>query len=296
MTAHAFLLPDGDLTATGEGGELTLAGDEGHHAATVRRIRAGETVLVTDGAGHQGTCTVIGVDRATLTVRIETVADAPVQRPRLVLVQALAKGDGSDLAVRTATELGADEIVPWQADRSVVRWEGRKAAAGREKWRRIVHAAVKQSRRPTIAAVAEPVGTAALADRVATWRAAGATVLLLHEQESRPIGAALAASGTGGLPSRTGEALSGSGGAPSGSGIGGLPSEASSGGGAAGRAESAHEVVVIVGPEGGVSDAEGAALAAAGAVPVRLGREVLRAATAGSAALAAVCALTGRWQ
>ncbi|MGY1642074.1 16S rRNA (uracil(1498)-N(3))-methyltransferase [Geodermatophilus sp. SYSU D00703] len=54
-------------------------------------------------------------------------------------------------------------------------------------------------------------------------------------------------------------------------------------------------VAVVVGPEGGLSDGEVVALAAAGARPVRLGPEVLRTSTAGAAALAAVSVRT-RWQ
>lgn len=55
------------------------------------------------------------------------------------------------------------------------------------------------------------------------------------------------------------------------------------------------EIVVVVGPEGGLSDAEIAALTAAGARSVRLGSEVLRTSTAGVAACAALLSRTPRW-
>ncbi|MDU0969007.1 MAG: 16S rRNA (uracil(1498)-N(3))-methyltransferase [Actinomycetaceae bacterium] len=62
---------------------------------------------------------------------------------------------------------------------------------------------------------------------------------------------------------------------------------------AAERAASAYWV--IVGPEGGITDDEVSQLAAAGAHPVRLGPTIMRASTAGPAALAVIAAATGRW-
>lgn len=58
---------------------------------------------------------------------------------------------------------------------------------------------------------------------------------------------------------------------------------------------SAGEVVLVVGPEGGIDDAELATFAATGALTSRLGPEVLRTSTAGVAALAALLARTSRW-
>ena len=54
-------------------------------------------------------------------------------------------------------------------------------------------------------------------------------------------------------------------------------------------------IVVVVGPEGGLSDDEVAAFVAAGAASVRLGGEVLRTSTAGVAAVAALLSRTPRW-
>jgi 16S rRNA (uracil1498-N3)-methyltransferase len=54
-------------------------------------------------------------------------------------------------------------------------------------------------------------------------------------------------------------------------------------------------VVVVVGPEGGISEDELAAFAAVGAAPLRLGTSVLRTSTAGVAAAAALLSRTPRW-
>jgi len=58
----------------------------------------------------------------------------------------------------------------------------------------------------------------------------------------------------------------------------------------------AGDLLLVVGPEGGIADDEVDALVAAGAQPVRLGPEVLRASTAAAVALGALGVLTGRWR
>ena len=70
----------------------------------------------------------------------------PDPDPELVLVQALAKGNRDELAIEAATELGIDAVVPWQAERSIVRWKADKATKGTAKWQMAVRAAAKQSR------------------------------------------------------------------------------------------------------------------------------------------------------
>lgn len=54
-------------------------------------------------------------------------------------------------------------------------------------------------------------------------------------------------------------------------------------------------VALVVGPEGGISDGEVAALVSAGATPVRVGTEIMRTSTAGPATIAALNALLGHW-
>jgi 16S rRNA (uracil1498-N3)-methyltransferase len=242
-TAPLFLVPG--LPASGS---LLLDGAEGRHAATVKRLRAGEDVLLADGRGGLAHAVVESAGRDTVSLSITSREDVPAPSPRVVLAQALVKGDRGELAVELATEAGVDAIVPWRAARCVARWEdgprGDKALA---RWRSTVREAAKQARRPWHPVVDEPVSTPALARRVAA--AAGA--LVLHE----------------GAMERLADLT--------------LPT--------------AGDLLLVVGPEGGVTDEEIAALAAAGARPVRLGAEVLRASTAAAVALGALGVLTGRW-
>ncbi|HZB47810.1 MAG TPA: RNA methyltransferase PUA domain-containing protein, partial [Mycobacteriales bacterium] len=103
------------------GGETVLGGAEGHHAAVVRRLRAGEAVRLADGAGGVADCTVVGPADGGLRLAVAAVRRLSPPSPRFVLVQALAKGDRGELAVELATELGVDEVLPWSAARSVTR-------------------------------------------------------------------------------------------------------------------------------------------------------------------------------
>jgi len=193
VTLPLFVAGRGALDAAAAGSTLRLDGDEGRHAAVVRRVRAGERLDVADGAGRVATCTVEAVDREGLRLVVEAVRDVAARRPLLVLVQALAKGGRDELAVETATEYGVDAVVPWQAARSVVQWSGERAERGRRRWEATVLAAAKQSRRATVPVVEPAATTAALAARAA----AGACVLVLHEDAADPLAALELPAGTG---------------------------------------------------------------------------------------------------
>ena len=237
-----FLVPPGGLTP----GAVTLTGPEGHHAAAVRRLRPGERADVSDGAGTLAECVVTAVAKDSVTLDVRAVHAVPAPRPRLVVAQALAKGDRGELAVELMTEVGVDAVIPWAAERSITKWQAERGAKALAKWRATAREAAKQSRRAWLPEVTELATTAAVAQRVAT---AYAIVLeadapaKLHE-----------------LP---------------------LPETG--------------DVLLLVGPEGGISPGERAALRDAGAREARLGPTVLRTSTAGAAAAAILLSRTGRW-
>lgn len=226
---------------------VSLTGAEAHHAAAVRRVRADEPVTLGDGRGAWLTGVVASATPQRVDVRVTGRQDVAPPSPRFVLVQALAKGDRDELAVQAATELGVDAIVPWQAARSVSRWDA-KAEKGRARWATIVREAAKQAHR---AWIPEVEGVARVADLV---RLSGtARVLVLEPSASDRLTA--------------------------------VASEASDG----------RDVVLVVGPEGGIAPEELTALENAGARLVRLGETVLRTSTAGAAALSVLSTSYGRW-
>ncbi len=247
MTDRMFLLAGDEWTAADVGDEVEVAGPEGRHAVGVVRIRVGETVLL-GGDGRRAEAVVTHTARDTFAARLLGLTVEPEPAPRFVLVQALAKGGRDEQAVETATELGVDEVVPWQPARGVAVWRGsEREAKGRQRWESVVAAATKQSRRARAPVVAPPAGMREVAARAATADLA----LVLHEDATAPL-----------------------------AGV---------------RLPEAGEVLLVIGPEGGISTSELEAFAAAGAQPVRLGREVLRSSSAGPAALAVLSAMR-RWR
>ncbi|WP_431879530.1 16S rRNA (uracil(1498)-N(3))-methyltransferase [Amycolatopsis sacchari] len=246
-TAPVFLV--GELPA---GSRAVLDGDEARHAVTVRRMRAGERLVVSDGKGAAADCVVDAVRAGrdpALDLVVERRWSEPEPRLRVVVVQALAKGDRGELAVELATEAGADAILPWRAERSVARWEeGPRGAKALARWQNTARAAAKQARRLWVPEVPEPVDTASLAAAV---KDAALALVLEGTAEQRLTTVDLPAEG---------------------------------------------DLLLVVGPEGGITDAELDTLCAAGAIPVRLGPTVLRTSTAAAVALGALGARTTRWE
>ncbi|MGW2228339.1 16S rRNA (uracil(1498)-N(3))-methyltransferase [Streptomyces formicae] len=245
MTAPVFVVEHFDA---GDGGRYVLDGPEGRHAVSVKRLRAGEDVVLTDGAGRWAQCVVLdteGKDR--LVVKMDSYAEEPAESPRVTVVQALPKGDRGELAVETMTETGVDAVVPWTASRCITQWKGERGLKALAKWRATAREAGKQSRRVRFPEVLDAAST----KQVAALLAQADFAAVLHEEGSEPLATAeLPASG---------------------------------------------HIVLVVGPEGGVSPDELAAFAEAGAKPYRLGRSVLRTSTAGTAATALLLGRTGRW-
>ena len=231
----------------GVGAVATVSGDEGFHAATVRRIRRGEQLLLGDGAGEMARCEVDDVDRSALHARVLSRWSVAPPAPSVTVVQALPKSERSELAIESATEAGADEFVAWQAARCVARWDSARADKGLRRWRAVARSAARQSRRAYIPSVSGPVSTAELLRRIGD----DDTVLVLHGSAAEVLSEKLVAQ--------------------------------------------ADSILIVVGPEGGITDDELDGLKGAGAVAARLGPTVLRTTTAATVALGALGVLTRRW-
>jgi 16S rRNA (uracil1498-N3)-methyltransferase len=168
-----------ELPETGE--PALVEGDEGFHAATVRRIRRGEELILGDGAGGLARCVVEQAGRDGLRARVLDRWQVPPVQPPVTVVQALPKAERSELAIELATEAGADALVAWQAARCVARWDGVRADKGLRRWRAVARAAAQQSRRAHIPSVNGVLSTAALTQRIGDVVAAGGMALALHE-------------------------------------------------------------------------------------------------------------------
>ncbi|MCL3860591.1 16S rRNA (uracil(1498)-N(3))-methyltransferase [Actinotalea sp. K2] len=260
MSAPVFLADPGRLDGSRPGDQYVLEGGEARHAGVVQRRRAGERVDVVDSAGVRLHCRISTVEPGRLVLDIEQRTDEPTHGVHLVLVQALAKGDRDEMAIEASTEVGVDAVIPWQAGRSVVVWRGERAAKSRARWLARVRQAAKQSRRAFVPEVGHAVDTPGLVALVEAAVATGGRALVLHEEARLPLAAV------------------------------DLPSDVRPTDDAAPR-----EVLVVVGPEGGISADEVEALVGAGALAVRLGPHVLRTSTAGPVAVALLAERLGRW-
>lgn len=240
MTDPVFIHPLPDHCAVGQAFQLT--GAEARHTE-VKRMRDGETLVVSDGVGRA-----IRGQWAAGHVEITEVLDVAEPRPRVSVVQAIPKSERAELAVDLMTQAGADRIIPWAASRSIAKWDGKEKKA-RAKWENAARSAAKQSRRLFVPEVTEqlkrPSALPSLLPDATSTR-----ILVLHESATKSI------------------------------------------------AEvdlDVDDVVLVVGPEGGVSDDELSAFAELGAEPIVLGPQVLRTASAAAVALGALGVLTPRW-
>jgi 16S rRNA (uracil1498-N3)-methyltransferase len=177
------------------GATAVVDGDEGFHAATVRRIRPGESLVLSDGAGTVADCVVISVEKRSLTARVEQRGDAPPPRPPVTVVQAIPKSERSELAIELATEAGADDFIAWQAQRCVARWDGERGEKGLRRWRAVARSAARQSRRAWIPDVSGPLSTDALCRYLAEQIKVGAVVLMLHAGAPRLLAAGVSLPG-----------------------------------------------------------------------------------------------------
>ncbi|CAB4547486.1 unannotated protein [freshwater metagenome] len=240
-----FLAPRADLL---EGTQVTLSGPEGRHAVSVVRVKVGEHIDLSDGDGLLVAGRVIEVrnpDELVIEV-LERIID-DVVLPRLVVVQAIPKGERGERAVELLTEVGADAIIPWAASRCIAQWKGDRAEKALTKWENTAKAAGKQARRSRLPQV---TGVATTGD-VVSMIAAASGAIVLHEESTTAL--------TDWNPPIDGE------------------------------------IVVVVGPEGGITSDEVEAFREAGAQIVHMGKSIMRTSTAGAAAVAVLGAVTGRW-
>lgn len=226
-----------------------LAPDDARHLSSVLRLRPGEPVGVTDGRGGFLPCVYPGDGR------LEAVGPptfAARREPVLTVGFVPVKGDRPEWAVQKLTELGVDRIVLLSAERSVVRWEGSRLVSHLDRLQRVARAALMQSRQVWLPAVSGVV----------------------------PVESFLAPTGNGGSLDFEAGLPAGVAGGRSGAGCPHGVAVAEMGGGPLGR----EMHTVLVGPEGGWSDAERDAFGRSTVGVLGLGPAVLRAETAAVAA------------
>ncbi|PYO17891.1 MAG: 16S rRNA (uracil(1498)-N(3))-methyltransferase [Candidatus Rokuibacteriota bacterium] len=169
-------------------GRVTFDAVETRHLARVLRLGPGDTVVASDGAGHDYTVRLDAV-RPRATGVVVGMADAAGESPlAITLVQGLSKGDKLETIVRAATELGVARIVPALTARTVVRLAERESVGRLARWQRVAREAAKQCGRRIVPDVAPPRPLETCLDEA---RDAG-LALCLWEGETSPLSAVLA--------------------------------------------------------------------------------------------------------
>lgn len=264
MTEPLFLLdPDHDDVPVNSdeihaGWTLTLPPHIRRHAVQAMRLQSGDALTLSDGKGLRLRATMVDPEQGTAEVVEFGRAQQPVVR--LNLIQALAKNGHDEQAIDMATQIGVDTVIPWQADRSIAKW---KAGRTDRKWRQVLEAATEQSRRcwtPELGDCVSSKGIVAICRRACVH---GELVIVLHQDATRSwhdIEESIAALSDRCLVD--------------------------------GRTRA---ITVVVGPEGGISEAEVDAFVGAGAECCVLGTNILRASAAGPVALALLSRAVGRY-
>ncbi len=192
------------------------------------------------------------------SVTAEVLERLPSREPRLrvTLFQGLAKGDKMEAIVQKCTELGVHAVQPLEMARCVQKLDHKRAQAQQERWQRIAREATKQCGRAWVPPIYLPQSPDA-PTLAKRWAEQGMLIVPWEEAEHGGLRTLLTAPQAG---------------------------------------EPACHIGLVIGPEGGMTEAEIARMHALGARIVTLGSRILRTETAGMAALAAMMALCGEME
>lgn len=239
-----------DPSAVGQE-EIRLTGTDVNHIKNVLRMKPGEALTICDGEGTEYHCVLLTLDKDEIHAKIQEKRPCATELPvRLVLYQGLPKKDKMELIVQKSVELGAAEIVPVAMKHCVVRLEEeQKEQKKRERWQAIAEGAAKQSGRGRV-----PLVSGVMDYAEAVQRAAGEGMLLLPYENARGMQSLRQAVAE--LTERIRN-----------------------------KEEKCPVVSVLIGPEGGFAPEEAEEAVRQGAVPVSLGKRILRTETAGLAML-----------
>ncbi|MFM1986566.1 MAG: hypothetical protein RIS18_783 [Actinomycetota bacterium] len=242
MEPAYFLVETSDL----ESPVFNIKGTEAHHALRVRRVREKEKLVVTDGLGLVGEVEVLTLGPGDqVTVKVLNRKTKVKKKPKVAVAQALAKGERSELAVESLTEVGVDVIIPWQANRCIVKWDD-KSDKGVEKWKQISKESSKQSRRAFVPEIKNHLDSKNLVNEFKNF----SNVIIL-DPDSEVLFTELVT-------------------------------------------QIIDDVLLIIGPEGGIEDSEMLLFSENGALSATLGETILRTSTAGGISAAILLSQT-RW-
>jgi 16S rRNA (uracil1498-N3)-methyltransferase len=150
-----------------------LSGDEGHHAVKVMRLQIGEQIKIADNLGNWVSGAITEVGKKSLKINVSERGNAEHLKPELILVQAVTKSDRTKEMLELLTVAGADQIIPWQAQRCISKWKSDST----DKWLTTVRESAKQARRVKLPVLSDAVTT----NQLVKLFQAEDQIIVLHE-------------------------------------------------------------------------------------------------------------------
>ncbi|HLO11915.1 MAG TPA: 16S rRNA (uracil(1498)-N(3))-methyltransferase [Pseudoneobacillus sp.] len=163
-------------------GQLVISGDDYHHIVRVMRMSVGDKLIGVNSLGNTCKCTIAEITDEKILCNIVECEDRSSELPiRVTIASGLPKGDKLELIIQKGTELGANQFIPFTADRSIVKWDDKKAEKKVERWQKIAKEAAEQSHRNKVPVVNSPVNIKALIEASKDYDCK----LIAYEEESR---------------------------------------------------------------------------------------------------------------
>jgi 16S rRNA (uracil1498-N3)-methyltransferase len=232
----------------GNNDQINISGDDHHHIVRVMRMKSGDEIICVMPDGKSAICQIAKITDENVVANVVKWEEGSSELPvHVVIASGLPKGDKLELIIQKGTELGAYEFVPFTASRSVVKWDGKKAAKKIERWQKIAKEAAEQSHRSWVPTVTEPVSVKELINLSGEFK----HKLIAYEEEAREGESSVLASTLAKL-------------------------------------SAGDKLLIVFGPEGGLTSAEVSLLKEHGFVSCGLGPRILRTETAPLYALSAV--------
>ena len=159
-----------------DGSTQTLDKDDAHHAIKVLRLKLGEVIKISDGVKKWVSGSIIEISKKELTISISERGDFEEKKPELVLVQAVTKSERNKEMLELAIEASVDRIIPWQAERSISKWQSDSA----QKWEIGIKEACKQARQVRLPKLMPMLTTAGVVQLLSK----DARIIVFHESAS----------------------------------------------------------------------------------------------------------------
>ena len=158
------------------GDSQLLDKDEAHHAIKVLRVKIGEEIMISDGSGNWVSGPIEELGKKTLLIKVSNQGQKKLNKPELVIVQAITKSDRNKEMLELITVAGVDRIIPWQSDRSISKWQSDSA----DKWELTVKESCKQARRVAMPKLSKSVNSKQLGEELSSVPFA----IIFHEAAS----------------------------------------------------------------------------------------------------------------